>query len=135
MWIHDICSVLFSDIYLKPQRSIRKFHFSFENQLAKPIFPLFSQMWNFFVASYPLPRWPLNNFCLSSKAVLCNGNLRINTFHSWRIRNMHVILLETVFNSHLITLDSRKQTFILHIFYTNMYICIFFTEKVTQVLK
>lgn len=49
---------------------------------------------------------------------------------------MHLILLEAVFDSYLVTLDSQQKTdfiiitFILHIFYKNMYIYIVLTEKI-----
>lgn len=101
-----LCSLSFSSIYLKPSRNIIKFQF-FENQLAKPFFSSLFPNVELFIASYPPPRSPLDNFCPRSKAVWCDGSLNINTFHSWRIRIMHLILLETVFDSHLVNFDSQ----------------------------
>lgn len=82
-----LCSLPFSNIYLKPPRSIRKFSL-FRKQLAKGnIFSLFPNV-ELFVAFYSSPRSPLDSFCPRSKAFVYDGSLKMNTFHSWRIRNM-----------------------------------------------
>lgn len=104
-----LCSFSFSGIYFKLLRSIRKFPF-FENQLAKPTFSSLFPNVELFVASYPPPRSPLDNFCPRSKAVWCDDSLNYNMFQSWGIRKMHLILLENVFDSHLVTLVNRTQT-------------------------
>lgn len=81
----------------------------FQKQVRKSLFPSLPNV-ELFVAPYPSPRSHLDNFCPQSKTVLCDACLSIQTFYSWRIRKMHLILLGTVFDSHLVNLVYRKET-------------------------
>lgn len=104
-----LSSFSISGTYLKPPRIIRMFQ-CFGNKLEKPLFPSCLQNVELYVAPYPFPRSHLDNFCPQSKRVSCDGSLSVNTFYTWRVRKMHLMLLGTVIDSHLVNLVYRKET-------------------------
>lgn len=82
----------------------------FWKQVRKTTFSILFAKCGAFCSPLSISKSHLDNFCPQSKRVSCDGSLSVNTFYTWRVRKMHLMLLGTVIDSHLVNLVYRKET-------------------------